>query len=135
MKAILADHNLLGHVWALITVLRAEPWKEFWEALALQVYTFPLLGLAPETPDAELWRLCQREQAVLLTANRNHDGPDSLEAVIRAESRPDSLPVFTIVDARRLMLSREYADRVAERLLGYLLDIDAVRGTGRLFLP
>lgn len=43
--------------------------------------------------------------------------------------------MFTVADPRRLMLSREYADRVAERLLGYLLDVDAVRGTGRLFLP
>jgi hypothetical protein len=135
VKAILADHNIVGHVRALVTVLRSEPWAIFWESLALELYTFPQLGLTPRTPDDELWRVCQREQTILLTANRNHEGADSLEAVIRTESRPDSLPVFTIANPRLLFHSREYADRVAERLLGYLVDIDRYRGTGRLYLP
>lgn len=101
----------------------------------MAVYSFTDLRLTPETPDNVLWRRCQQEAVVLITANRNQDGDDSLEAVIRAESRSDSLPVFTVSDAERLLLDRGYAHRVAERLLGYLLDIDAVRGTGRLYLP
>ena len=77
----------------------------------------------------------QDRQIVLLTANRNHDGPDSLEAVIRGDTNPASLPVFTIADADRVLTSREYAERVILKLLDYLLDLDAYRGTGRLFLP
>jgi hypothetical protein len=45
------------------------------------------------------------------------------------------LPVLTISDAGRVIHSREYANRVVETLLQYLMDIENVRGTGRLWLP
>ncbi len=67
--------------------------------------------------------------------NRNQRGPDSLEAVIRAENQPDSLPVMTIGDADRVLEDRLYAEKVAERLLDYLMRIDELRGTGRLYVP
>jgi hypothetical protein len=70
-----------------------------------------------------------------VTANRNADDPDSLAATIRTEGAPDSLPVLTIGNIDRLMNSREYAERVMLKLLDYLLDLDAYRGTGRLCLP
>jgi hypothetical protein len=70
-----------------------------------------------------------------VTANRNDDDPDSLAATIRTEGAPDSLPVLTIGNIDRLMSSREYAERVILKLLDYLLDLDAYRGTGRLYLP
>ncbi len=135
MKAILGDFNFEDHVRLLVALLQAEGWDELWAELKLEVRTFVDLGIPGTTPDDELWRLCQREQIVLITANRNHDGPDSLEAVIRAENEPDSLPVFTVGDGKRVIESREYASRVAERLLDYLLRIDSLRGTGRLCLP
>ena len=34
-----------------------------------------------------------------------------------------------------LLSSREYAERVATRLLEVLLDVEQYRGTGRLYLP
>ena len=43
--------------------------------------------------------------------------------------------MFTIGNINRLMASREYAERVMVKLLDYLLDLDAYRGTGRLYLP
>jgi hypothetical protein len=58
-----------------------------------------------------------------------------LEATIRQYNTPHSLPVFTIGDLDNFRKSRVYAERVLERLYEYLLDIDTVRGTGRLFLP
>jgi hypothetical protein len=97
--------------------------------------TFPALGLSYDSPDAVIWRTCQKEKLVLLTGNRNDEGPDSLEAVIRDENQPGSLPVFTISDPRRLLHDRLYAERVAERLLDYLTRIDEVRGVGRLYIP
>lgn len=135
MKAILGDFNIEGQVRLLIAALEAEGWSELWAELGLEVMTFARLGIPGTTPDDELWRLCQREQIVLLTANRNHDGPDSLEAVIRNENRADSLPVFTLGDADRVAQSREYAVRTAVQLLDHLLRIDDLRGTGRLYLP
>jgi hypothetical protein len=70
-----------------------------------------------------------------LTNNRNDDGPDSLENTICICNTLQSLPVFTIGDAERLKNEREYADRVIWALLEYLLEIDSLFGTGRLFLP
>jgi hypothetical protein len=71
----------------------------------------------------------------LFTANRNQKGDDSLEATIRRENTPTSLPVLTLANAKRFEESREYAERVATRLLEYLLDIETYRGSGRLYLP
>jgi hypothetical protein len=74
-------------------------------------------------------------QLVLVTGNRNDDGPDSLEAVIRNENQLDSLPVITIADPDRMLRDRLYADTVAERLLDYLMRIDEIRSTGRIYVP
>ena len=43
--------------------------------------------------------------------------------------------MFTIADTERVRKSKEYAERVVESLLSYLMDIDRVRGTGRPYLP
>src|SRR5947209_11593782 len=44
-------------------------------------------------------------------------------------------PVFTIGDVRSVAHSAEYANHVIDRLLRYLLELDTIRGTGRLYLP
>jgi hypothetical protein len=93
------------------------------------------VGLPLDASDALIWRTCQREELVLITGNRNHEGPDSLEATIRNENQEDSLPVITISDTGRMLQDRLYAEKVAERLLDYLMRIDEVRGTGRLYVP
>jgi hypothetical protein len=101
----------------------------------LPLRTFRDVGLPPAASDAVIWHVCQQQQIILLTANRNAIGSESLEATLRACNTPDSLPVFTIGDAERVLHSRDYAERVVERLLEYLIDIDKYRGTGRLYLP
>jgi hypothetical protein len=108
---------------------------EFWESLKLTVHTLADLGLAENAADSLLWHECQRRGLVLLTANRNKHGPDSLEATIREHNALASLPVFTLADPKRVLQDKPYAYRVAESLLGYLLSIDHVLGAGRLFLP
>jgi hypothetical protein len=52
-----------------------------------------------------------------------------------APRTPASLPVLTIANAQQVLQSRDYAERVAVRLLDYLLNIDNLRSTGRLYLP
>jgi hypothetical protein len=101
----------------------------------LTEYDFERLGLARDVSDSLLWNLCQEREIVLVTANRNDDGPDSLEATVRAHNGPASLPVFTIADADRVLREQTYATRVAEKPLDYLFIIDQVRGTGRLYVP
>jgi hypothetical protein len=56
-------------------------------------------------------------------------------ATIRQHNKSDCLPVFTIGSLDNFRLSRAYAERVLKRLYEHPLDIDNVRGTGRLFLP
>jgi hypothetical protein len=82
-----------------------------------------------------LWQLCQQHEIILLTANRNDEGPHSLEATIRTLTVPSSLPVLTIADPELILTSRDYAERVAIQVLQYLLDLDHFRGVGRLFVP
>lgn len=135
MRGLLSDHNIHGQVAVLATILESPAWRELWSALQLTVLTFSHLGLDRESSDRTIWEICQQQQVILLTANRNNDGPDSLEATIQALHQPDSLPVFTLADANRIMRSRDYAEQTAVRLLEYLLNIDLVRGSGRLFLP
>lgn len=72
---------------------------------------------------------------VLVTANRNNDGPGSLEAVIKSGNNSTRLPVLTISNPDQILRERAYCDRVAERLFEYLYCIEALRGTGRLYLP
>ena len=86
-------------------------------------------------PDDQVWQFCQEHGYVLLTGNRNSDSPDSLEATIRAQSRADSLPVLTIADPGRVIVDRAYADQGAVQVLGFLHDIENLRGARRLFVP
>ena len=51
------------------------------------------------------------------------------------ENQPDSLPVVTISDQVRVLQDRIYAEKVAVKLLEYLIRIDEVRGAGRLYVP
>jgi hypothetical protein len=112
-----------------------RPWKEFWDHLQLKYVHFADVGLALDSPDALVWQTCQDRELILITDNRNLDGPDSLEATIRAHNAANSLPVFTIADVQRLGQSHVYAFQVVERLLESLLRIDTLRGTGRLYVP
>jgi hypothetical protein len=135
VKGILADINTIGPVEILAQRMQAEPWAEFWSTLGLILMRFEDVGLSPQSSDLEIWRTCQAQQLILITDNRNHDSPDSLEATLRSHNQPDCLPVFTISNLSDFRVSRPYADRVLERLYDYLLRIDEVRGTGRLYLP
>jgi hypothetical protein len=135
MRGILTDINVGKQRRAIMAIWVSETWRDLWSGLSLVMESFPALGLSYDSPDAVIWRTCQKEKLVLLTGNRNDEGPDSLESVIRDENQPDSLPVLTISNPRRVLHDRLYAERVAERSLDYLMRIDQVRGAGRLYVP
>jgi hypothetical protein len=115
--------------------MQSSQWVDFWTTLGVTLLYFRDVGLTPESSDRAIWHKCQSEQLLLITNNRNQDGPDSLEATIRELSGPDSLPVFTISDLNMFRANRAYIGRVSEKLYEYLIDIDGLRGTGRLYLP
>jgi hypothetical protein len=135
VKGILADVNTGGPVAYLVQLMQAEPWTDFWQALGLELFQFKQVRLTPTSSDLEIWQRCQADQLVLVTDNRNKESPESMESVIQSHNKPDCLPVFTIADLNKFRKSQVYRERVVETLYEYLLRIDTVRGTGRLFLP
>jgi hypothetical protein len=135
MIKLLADNNADGHVDVLVRFFVSDAWIAFWNELQLASVTFEDLGLDRSASDADLWRICQREQIVLITNNRNARGPDSLEAIIRAENHTGCLPVFTLANPDRIANDREYSERAAVSLLEYLISLDDARGMGRVFIP
>ncbi len=135
MAGIIADHNVEGHFEVLLRLWTSEAWRSLWASLELEVESFAPLGLPHNTSDRDLWQVCQRRDIVLLTANRNDEGPESLEATIRTLNDASSLPVLTIADPESVLMSREYAERVAIQVLEYLLELDNFRGVGRLYVP
>ncbi len=135
MKGILADVHMGPYVESLVRQMQSDYWADFWNEIKVQLYQFEDVGLAPEATDMEIWDCCQAEQLVLVTNNRSQHTDDSLETAIRTLNTPTSLPVFTIGNLDRLRASRSYAEAVVEQFYDYLLDIDRVRGAGRLYLP
>lgn len=135
MWAIMADHDIEGHLQILLRLLESPAWQPLWTELAVRVESFTTLGLPTDTTDAVLWQTCQAHHILLLTGNRNEEGPDSLEATLQVANTPTSLPVLTLGEPQRVLSSRAYARRVVERLLEYLIDVENLRGTGRLYLP
>jgi len=114
---IMSDHNVEGHLDVLLAIWTSPAWNDVWQDLSCDVESFQRLGIAHDTPDTELWRLCQREGIVLSTGNRNAEGEDSLEAMIKTQRTDDCLPVLTIGDPTRVLKDRAYAADVAERIL------------------
>jgi hypothetical protein len=133
--ALLADMNVIRHVAYLAARMQAPAWREFWDYLDLRLINFADADLKSEDSDAVIWRRCQERQLILVTSNRNDDGPDSLEATIRTENTPLSLPIFTLADADEVLRNSHYAEEVVESIYDRLLRIDTLRGTGRLYLP
>lgn len=134
MIGIMSDHDILGLANALFQRCRTE-WGDFFDDLDIRIVTFEDLGLASDAADSDIWHACQQHDVVLVTANRNEDSDQSLEATIREHNQPDSLPVLTVGNVDALRTNPEYFTRTMERLMETLVDIDAVRGAGRLYVP
>lgn len=135
MPAIMGDHDIEGQFAELLRILKSPTWGSLWDEVGFTTETFASLGLSENSPDTVVWETCQARQVILITGNRNNEGSDSLEATIRRLNRAESLPVFTIGSPREFSRSRSYAERTAEKLLDYLMELDKFRGTGRLYIP
>ncbi|MFN8491668.1 MAG: hypothetical protein U0350_28980 [Caldilineaceae bacterium] len=128
---ILINDNIDGYVTRLWDTLQVEGWLDLYP---ITMVMFADVGLPEDSDDRTVWRFAQAHQMLLLTANRNMDGADSLEQTLREENKADSLPVLTITNAARLQ-ERIYREECAERLLEILLDIDNLLGAARLYIP
>jgi hypothetical protein len=77
MRGILADNDVKGFLGIIQSIWLSETWRGLWNDLGLSVESFSTMGLSHDSSDALIWRTCQKEKLVLITANRNLDGPDS----------------------------------------------------------
>jgi hypothetical protein len=137
LRGLLADENIEGDLPHLRRSLdRLDLWNVL-VAVEIDFATFPQLGLLPGMPDRALWEFCQREGWVLLTDNRNKDGPDSLEATLSDSWRVGNLPVLTIADKAKFERNRTYAERVASEIDELLFGIreGEFRDLQRIFVP
>jgi hypothetical protein len=135
MPGIMPDNDVKGQFLALIAFLEGPIWGDVWKKLGLARPNFGTLGLPLTASDALVWHTCQAHDVVLFTGNRKQEGPDSLEATIRAHNQLTSLPVITLGDAKRFNYDRAYAEAAAVGVLDILLDLDSRRGAGRLYVP
>jgi hypothetical protein len=132
---LLVDANLDGHANLLAMRLATSTWSELRDYFDIRFLHLEQTGLEREAKDRDVWRFCQEKGYYLLTANRNLNSEDSLEATIRREANADSLPVFTLANADRVLQSTSYVDQVIESLLERLLNADNLKGSGRIYLP
>ncbi len=131
MTTILVDHHLERFASRLLGILVAGEWLDL---VAIRFVSFSEVGLAANAPDRVVWRFAQEQQMLLLTANRNMKGEDSLETTLREEITPESLPVITISRVDRTEQTI-YHEQCTARLLDFVLDLDRYRGVPRLFIP
>ena len=127
----LVDYNLDGYAFVFLGILTKLGWLEF---VPLRFVTFREAGLSMNSSDRVVWCYAQTNQMMILTANRNMKGEDSLEQVMREENTADSFPVITIGDLDRLD-EFSYRERCIDCLLEIALDIERYMGVGRLFIP
>lgn len=127
----LVDYNLDGYAPVFLGILTKFGWLEL---ISIQFVTFREIGLSMDSSDRIVWRYAQKNQMMILTANRNMKGKDSLEQVMREENTTTSFPVLTIGSFDRLD-EIDYRERCVERLIEIILDIDDYKGAGRLFIP
>lgn len=127
----LVDYNLDGYALIFLGILTKLGWIEL---ISIRFVTFREVGLSMASSDRVVWRYAQENQMMILTANRNMKGEDSLEQVMREKNTANSLPVLTIGSLDRLE-ETDYRERCVERLIEIVLDIDNYKGAGRLFIP
>jgi hypothetical protein len=135
MQRILSDHDVQGHVSRLMDMCQMPPWIDLWRELECVLCTFEEFDLSEDATDATIWQTCQDQDILMITGNRNAEGPELLEMTIRQRNTPNCLPVLTLADPDRIQRDRQYAAAVVERLFDILIDPGALRGTGRLYLP
>ncbi len=128
---VLADYNLNRQAILISGSLVAGGWLDL---APVRLVTFEVVHLPADSNDRVVWRFAQANGILLITANRNAKGEDSLEQVMREENMPDSLPIITIGDSERVN-EYNYRENCVERLVEIVIDIQDYLGSGRLFIP
>ena len=96
---------------------------------------FEEVGLSIDSNDRVVWRVAQKNQMILLTANRSMKDEDSLEQVMRDENTQSSLPVVTIGNADRVLNDSIYRERCVDRIVEIAIYTANYMGARRVFIP
>jgi hypothetical protein len=91
---VLADYNLNRQA---ILISGSLVVSGLLDLAPIQLMTFEDVGLPADSNDRVVWRFAQTNEMLLLTANRNAKGEDSLEQVMREENQPTSFPIIRLV--------------------------------------
>ena len=137
MQGLLADVNVQGHLSYLRDLLQGLDLWSVLDEVNLRLVTFPDLELQRNLGDRPLWNRCQEDGWVLFTENRNHDGPNSLQATLSDSWRMGHLPVLTLSIKRKFETNRDYAEQVATDVAELLFGINQgdYRDQPRIFVP
>jgi hypothetical protein len=128
----LIDYNLQKYAAILLGKIANEGWLDL---IAIRFIFFSDVNLPTDSDDRSVWRLSQSSRMILLTANWNMKGEDSLEQVLREENTSDSLPIVTIANLDRFSKEPNYRSRCADRIIDIVLNIEDYMGSGRIYIP
>jgi hypothetical protein len=121
LRGILTDINVGRQRRAIASIWVSDSWRDLWRGLGLVMESFPALGLSYDSSDALVWRTCQRERLVLLTGNRNDEGPDSLEANVEQAA--------TLWNATRILMGLRYEEEQVDAIMeGVTAMLFGIRG-------
>lgn len=128
----LIDYNLQKYGAILLGKIANDGWLDL---ISLSFVFFQDVDLSPDSNDRLVWRFAQENQMVLLTANRNMKGDDSLEQVFREENTSNALPIVTIANLDRFSREARYRSQCADCIIEIVLGIENYRGVGRIYIP
>jgi len=130
---ILCDENCLGQVEAVFNDLERLGYVEL---LEVDLLTWEEAMLPKGIDDETIWRFCQNNNCLLLTGNRTgDDDTESLEYITRTLISPNSLPILTFGNLKRVIPDPRYCRACAQRLADIVFDLENYRGVPRLYLP
>lgn len=128
----LVDHNFKGHARILLGSIASQGWLDF---IPIRFVMFEEVGLSNDSNDRVVWRVAQKNQMILLTANRSMKDEDSLEQVMREENTQNSLPVVTVGNADRVLNDSSYRERCVDRIVEIAIYTINYMSTRRVFIP
>jgi hypothetical protein len=80
MIVVLSDNDVRGEVSVLRRILESDDWIDMSSRVDLHFVQLEDVGLAPDSPDREIWTTCQARGMVLVTGNRTSaDQTESLD--------------------------------------------------------
>ena len=128
----LIDYKLQKYAAILLGKIANDGWPDL---IPIRFTFFNELDLPTDSNDRLVWQLSQKNRMILMTANRNMKGEDSLEQVLREDNTSDSLPVITIANLDRFSKEASYRSRCADSIVEIVLNIENYMGSGRIFIP